>query len=140
MSFSVSKPASVTMRDDIDNACKQADFWPDAVFSGHAHIYQRMTRLVPIDGDTWQIPHVIAGSGGYANKANQEVNKKDMATQDVSDPQFRLHNFLMGYGYLLVTISHGNPSTLRVEFRSPDVNNGLPMDTCVLNLDTHQLM
>jgi hypothetical protein len=77
---------------------------------------------------------------GYANKVNQEVNKKDMATQDVSDPEFRLHHFLMGYGYLLVSVSRGNPSKLRVEFHSPDVNDGLPADTCVLNLDTHQLM
>lgn len=140
MSFSVSKPASVTMRADIDSACQQAQFWPDAVFSGHAHIYQRMTRLVTINGKTWQIPHVIAGSGGYANKVNQEVNKKDMATQDVSDPEFRLHHFLMGYGYLLVSVSRGNPAKLRVEFHSPDVNDGLPADTCVLNLDSHQLM
>jgi hypothetical protein len=142
MSFSVSKHASATMRADIDAACNQAAFWPDAVFSGHAHIYQRMTRLVPIGGVTWQIPHLIAGSGGYANKVNQEVNKKDMATQNVSDPEFRLHNFMMGYGYLLITVSRGTgstPSTLRIEFRSPDVNQGLPADT-VLNLDTHQLI
>jgi uncharacterized protein YukJ len=140
MSFSVSKPASTTMRADIDAACQQAKFWPDAVFSGHAHIYQRMTRLVQIAGDTWQIPHLIAGSGGYANKANQEVNKKDMATQDVSDPEFRLHHFMMGYGYLLVSVVPGTPSQLRIEFRSPNVNDGLPADTCVLNLDSHQLM
>jgi len=145
MSFSVSKPASVTMRADIDAACQQANFYPDAVFSGHAHIYQRMTRILTIGGQTWQIPHLIAGSGGYANKANQEVNKSDMATQNVSDPEFRLHNFMMGYGYLLVTVSPGTPasglpSTLRVEFRSPTLNQGMPADTCVLNLDSHQLM
>jgi uncharacterized protein YukJ len=140
MSFSVSKPASTKMRADIDAACQQANFWPDAVFSGHAHIYQRMARLVPVGGKTWQIPHFIAGSGGYANKANQEVNKKDMATQDVSDPQFRLHNFMLGYGYLRATVTPGSPAMLRVEFRSPDHNDGLPADTCVLNLDTHQIM
>jgi uncharacterized protein YukJ len=140
MSFSVSKPASAKMRADIDAACQQTGFWPDAVFSGHAHVYQRMTRLVPVGGKTWQIPHFIAGSGGYANKANQEVNKKDMATQDVSDKEFRLHNFMLGYGYLRATVTPGSPSLLRVEFRSPDKNDGLPSDTCVLNLDTHQIM
>jgi uncharacterized protein YukJ len=141
MSFSVSKPASVTMRADIDAACKQAGFWPDAVLSGHAHVYQRMTREVTVARNkVWQIPHVIAGSGGYANKVNQEVNKNDMKTQDVSDPEFRLHHFMMGYGYLLVTVAQGNPSTMRLEFHSPNVNDGLPADACVLNLDTHQLM
>jgi|GEM_PF-288211 len=140
MSFSVGKPASVTMRADIDLACQQADFYPDAVFSGHAHIYQRMSRQITVDGEAWQIPHFIAGSGGYANKASQEVNKNDMKTMDVSDPEFRLHNFKMGYGYLLVTVAQGSPSTLRVEFHNPDANNGMPDDVCVLNLDTHQFM
>jgi uncharacterized protein YukJ len=143
MSFSVSKPASPKMRDDIDAACQQANFWPDAVFSGHAHVYQRMTRLVPVGNKTWQIPHFIAGSGGYANNPTQEVNKKDMATQDINDPEFRLHNFMRGYGYLLVSVIPGTssaPSTLRVEFRSPGINDGMAADTCVLNLDTHQTM
>jgi hypothetical protein len=140
MSYSVSKPASTTMRADIDAAFEQAGCWPDAVFSGHAHVYQRMTRQVTVGNSKWQIPHLIAGSGGYANKPNQEVNKKDMKTQDVSDPEYRLHNFMIGYGYLLVTVTPGTPSTMRIEFHSPDVNGGLPADTCVLNLDTHQLM
>ena len=140
MSFNLKKPASVTMRNDIDLACKQASCWPDAVFSGHAHIYQRMSRLLTIEGEAWQIPHFIAGSGGYANKPNQEVDKKDMATMDTSDPEFRLHNFMMGYGYLLVTVTPGKPAMLRVEFHSPDVNNGLAADTCVLNLSTHQIL
>jgi uncharacterized protein YukJ len=140
MSFSVSKPASAAMRQVMDVACQQADFWPDAVFSGHAHIYQRMTRLLTVDGQPRQMPHFIAGSGGYANNPKQEINKKDMATQDISDKEFRLHNFLKGYGYLLVSVTPGKPSTLRVEFHSPDINNGLPADTCVLNLDTHQIM
>jgi uncharacterized protein YukJ len=143
MSFSVSKPASATMRDDIDAACQQAGVWPDAVLSGHAHIYQRMTRVVKVGAKTWQIPHVIAGSGGYANKANQEVNKKDMQTLDFSDKEFHLHKFMMGYGYLLLTLTPGSgrtPSTLRIDFKSPDQNDGLPADGCILNLDTHQLM
>jgi uncharacterized protein YukJ len=140
MSFSVSKPASASMRADIDSACKQANFWPDAVFSGHAHLYQRMARLLTIGGKPWQIPHFIAGSGGYANSGNQEVDKNDMKTQDISDPEFRLHNFMLGYGYLLVTVTPGKPATLRVEFHSPGINNGQPADTCVLNLDNHQII
>jgi hypothetical protein len=39
--------------------------WPDAVFSGHVHNYQRFTREV----DGRQIPFVVAGAGGYANNA-----------------------------------------------------------------------
>jgi uncharacterized protein YukJ len=137
MSFSVSKPASVTMRSDIDLACGQANFYPDAVFSGHAHVYQRMSRTVTIGGKTRQIPHFIAGSGGYANNPRQEVNKNDMKAQDLSDPEFRLHNFKAAFGYLTVTVAASKPPTLKVEFRSPKSNSGYTDDSCVLNLDTH---
>jgi len=46
----------------------------------------------------------------------------------------------MGCGYLLVTITQGSPSTLRFEFHSPNINDGLAADACMLDLDTHQLM
>jgi hypothetical protein len=31
---------------DLDTACAHAGLWPDAVLSGHAHLYQRFTRRV----------------------------------------------------------------------------------------------
>jgi hypothetical protein len=37
---------SPLMSQDIDSACQSAGVWPHAVFSGHAHNYQRFTRLV----------------------------------------------------------------------------------------------
>ena len=36
---------------------------PDAVFSAHAHLYQRLTFC---DADGWEIPYLIAGSGGHS--------------------------------------------------------------------------
>ena len=42
-------------------ASQQAGFWPDAVLSGHAHIYQRFSRSV----DGREIPYIVAGSGGH---------------------------------------------------------------------------
>ena len=50
------------LADDIDTAARAAGFWPDAVLSGHAHLYQRYTRRV----DGRQIPYIVAGSGGFA--------------------------------------------------------------------------
>ena len=35
---------------------------PDAVFSAHAHLYQRLTYHYE---DGWEVPYVIAGSGGH---------------------------------------------------------------------------
>ena len=50
------------LADDIDKACRDAGFWPDAVLSGHAHLYQRFTRAT----GGRQFPYVVAGSGGFA--------------------------------------------------------------------------
>jgi hypothetical protein len=47
---------------DIDTACQNAGLWPDAVLSGHAHLYQRFTRSVAAR----EIPYIVAGSGGFA--------------------------------------------------------------------------
>jgi hypothetical protein len=33
------------MLKQIDAACKKAGIWPHAVLSGHAHNYQRFTRI-----------------------------------------------------------------------------------------------
>lgn len=50
---------------DIDSCCGKAQLWPDAVLSGHAHLYQRFTRIV----NGRQVPYVVSGSGGYAATA-----------------------------------------------------------------------
>jgi hypothetical protein len=47
---------------DIDACAARAGFWPDAVLSGHAHLYQRFTRAT---SDGRQIPYIVAGAGGY---------------------------------------------------------------------------
>ena len=43
---------SPQMLADIDSACKAAGVWPHAVFSGHAHNYQRYTRTVQRHADS----------------------------------------------------------------------------------------
>jgi uncharacterized protein YukJ len=141
LSFNPAKPSSARMRNDMDAACGEAKCWPDAVLSGHAHVYQRMTRTVPIDSETWQIPYLVAGSGGQYNP-RQEIDKAGVKLLDQQDASFKLHHFLPNYGYLRVTVRPArgaqNP-TLRIEFHSPDLNAGHPSaDACVLDLKTHQ--
>jgi Calcineurin-like phosphoesterase len=52
---------SPVMLKEIDAICKQADVWPHAVLSGHAHNYQRFTRTL----GARQIPYLVIGNGGH---------------------------------------------------------------------------
>src|SRR5271155_2177556 len=65
--FTVSKSHSPSpaMLAQVDAACVAAKIWPDIVISGHAHLYERYTRVMKADGR--QIPYVVAGNGGYYN-------------------------------------------------------------------------
>ncbi len=128
-SASREKPGSPSMREALDNACKEAVFWPDAVLSGHAHIYQRLRRTVTNGRDRLEIPYVISGSGGYAMNPKQELK--------LSDPQFQLDQFFPNFGYLLLTVE---PGTLRIEFHSPDIKAGAATDTCIVDLAQHRVL
>jgi hypothetical protein len=47
----------------LQQAFHESAQYPDVVISAHAHLYQRITYTYAIG---WQIPYLIAGSGGHA--------------------------------------------------------------------------
>src|ERR1700730_15478788 len=53
---------STGLQQDLDTCCQEAGLWPDAVLSGHAHLYQRFTRMI----HARETPYVVSGSGGFA--------------------------------------------------------------------------
>jgi hypothetical protein len=61
VSFDATHGSSPVMANEIDAVCTQAGLWPDAVISGHAHLYQRFSRSV----GGRSIPYLVAGSGGH---------------------------------------------------------------------------
>jgi len=86
------------LTNDLESAFTAANLWPDAVLSGHAHIYQRFSRTL---GDR-QIPYVVAGSGGHnalvptgeqAGEAPQTWNEYTLEVGPVAQ-----------YGYLTVSV------------------------------------
>jgi len=99
--------------DDIDRACQAAGLWPDAVLSGHAHLYQRFTRRVA----DREIPYVVSGSGGYSiTPPMVKVPAAPYTLQDVTmeiDP-------VIQFGYLTLTVdmTESNPQ-LTIAFNSP---------------------
>lgn len=60
------------IRDAINQVAEETGVWPHAVFSGHVHNYQRFTRRVKLDNRSQrEIPFLVAGAGGFANKAQR---------------------------------------------------------------------
>jgi hypothetical protein len=60
-SADVTHGSNLTLADALDDWFAQAGRTPDAVFTGHAHNYQRFARR---HGDR-EIPYIVAGAGGY---------------------------------------------------------------------------
>ncbi|HXQ80877.1 MAG TPA: metallophosphoesterase [Opitutaceae bacterium] len=119
---------TVGLANDIDTACKAAGLWPDAVLSGHAHLYQRFSRTVPGLGRA--IPYVVSGSGGFAATVPQHgapaagttIGQYTLVTPPVVD-----------FGYLTLTVDMtGAAGTLTITYRS--VNQANVRDSVTVSL------
>jgi hypothetical protein len=111
---------------DIDAAAQAAGFWPDAVLSGHAHLYQRFTRSV----DGRQIPYLVAGSGGFS--ATPPIG--GLPNTPITIGEYTLvKEPIVEFGYLTITLdfSTTNP-TVTIDFN--DCSNTATHDSVTLNL------
>jgi hypothetical protein len=121
---------SPLMLADIDSACTAAGVWPHAVFSGHAHNYQRYTRTV----NKMQIPFLVAGCGGHSPLSPMRATYR---TPYVIDNTLTLESYdTTDYGYLRVIV---NATTMTIEFH-PQSDGGTtktPNDTVTITLATH---
>jgi hypothetical protein len=118
---------SPLMLADIDSACTAAGVWPHAVFSGHAHNYQRYTRLV----NAFQIPFMVAGCGGHSPLSSM---RSTIRTPYKIDSTLTLESYDdTDFGYLRVIV---NASTMTIEFH-PQSDGGTtktPDDVVTINL------
>jgi hypothetical protein len=121
---------SPLMLADIDSACTAAGVWPHAVFSGHAHNYQRFTRTV----NKMQIPYIVAGCGGHSPLSPMRATYR---TPYVIDSTLTLESYdTTDYGYLRVIV---NATTMSIEFH-PQHDGGTtktPNDAVTITLATH---
>jgi len=123
---------SPLMQQDVDSACQAAGVWPHAVFSGHAHNYQRYTRTV----NGLQTPYLVAGNGGHSPLS---------AMRGTYRTPYKIDNTLTlesyddtDYGYLRVIV---NAQSLRIEYH-PESDGGVtktPNDVVTVNLQTRAL-
>jgi hypothetical protein len=119
------------LANDIDTASRQAGFWPDAVLSGHAHLYQRYMRAV----DGRQIPYVVAGSGGFA-----VTPPRTPKTAPLTQGEYTLlAQPTLDFGYLTVSVDMAKTTaTLTVRFKACGKTS--TTDEVTLNLADGQLV
>ncbi len=121
---------SPLMLADIDSACTAAGVWPHAVFSGHAHNYQRFTRTV----NGLQIPFIVAGCGGHSPLSKMSATYR---TPFVIDSSLTLERYdVTDFGYLRVLV---NATTMTVEFHlgADGATVKTPNDVVTITLATH---
>ena len=123
---------AVGLSEDIEKAGEQAGLHPDAVLSGHAHLYQRFTRTV---GNA-EIPYVVSGSGGHAATRPKTRAKKATPPEGyalVTGP-------IVEYGYLTVTVDlKAAPPTLAVVFNQTSGKAGVG-DKVTIDLATRRIL
>jgi len=123
------------MLKDIDDAVKYAGgFGPHAVLSGHAHNYQRFTRII----NNQEIPFIIAGSGGHNASPIRVGSGNTVIRTPVKEGDHIFDRYFHDYGYLRLVVT---PKLMSIEFH--DVSSGLdsksPADVCTVDLKTRKL-
>jgi hypothetical protein len=132
---------SMDMLAQIDKACDDAGVWPHAVLSGHAHNYQRFTRL----HSKTQIPYIICGNGGHGlAKLRQKGTSALRTPQPLDVPKGADKVILENYddedfGYLRVLVT---PTQLRIEYHPASDGTGAktPDDFVTVDLTTRKLV
>jgi hypothetical protein len=133
----------------MDTCCTQAGQWPDMVLSGHAHLYERYTRIMKSDGR--QIPYIVAGNGGYYDlsglKKNHQGQKPVAGQQKESDGAgntITLDSYSDSqFGFLRITFSAASiavesiavNSAARTDTTVPPATSSI--DSFTLNLGNH---
>jgi hypothetical protein len=132
---------SEQMLAQIDEICKETGVWPHAVLSGHAHSYQRFTRL---HGNT-QIPYVISGNGGHGltkltRKGASPLRTPQAMPVPSGGDQVTLENYDdQDFGYLRVVVT---AKQLRIEYQpaSDGTEAKTPDDFVTVDLATRKLV
>jgi len=134
---------STSMLKDLDEAFKEAAIGPDAVLSGHAHVYQRFTRTVPIGGQTMDVPYVVAGMGGHGpiqpvkpNFERHPVRTPVRGKSPNGAEDHSLRQYFNGFGHLLITAT---PRVLTIDLIGTKTNSHEPVDSVTVDLGTNKI-
>jgi hypothetical protein len=125
----------------IDAACRATGVWPHAVLSGHAHNYQRFTRI----HQGRETPYLVCGNGGHAvqsltrsvGPAIRVPTEQPTLASDGDSVTFENYDD-QDFGYLRLIV---NAQQLRIEYHpmSDGAQAKTPDDHVTVNLDTRKI-
>jgi len=121
---------STGIEKDLDSCCQAAGLWPDVVLSGHAHLYQRFTRVV----NGQHVPYIVAGSGGFAATRPQGATPK--APYTLGDTTLEIDP-IVEFGYLTITT---DANTLSVVFKTASQGVVTVRDSVTVDLAQGQIV
>jgi hypothetical protein len=134
---------SGVMLKDLDAAFKAAGIAPDAILSGHAHNYQRFTRVVPFNARTMQVPYLVAGNGGHnITPLKTGFDRKPVRTplRGAADAgvasDISLRQYFNGFGHLLITVTQ---RVLTIDLIGTKTQTEDPVDSVTVDLASNTI-
>ena len=120
---------------DMDNAFKATGVYPHAVLSGHAHNYQRYTRLL---ADGSQTPYIVAGSGGHGISPLSKGSGGAVRTPVAVNKQLTFELYFSELGSLRIVVT---AAFLSIEFHSAAAGTAskTPVDVVTVDLKQRKL-
>jgi hypothetical protein len=86
---------STAMLQQIDTVCHEEGVYPHAFLSGHAHNYQRYTRIMNFGGNEIDVPFIVCGDGGHNVNSLVRAQRGKTAVEPVASADVK---YLEGTG------------------------------------------
>jgi hypothetical protein len=86
---------STAMLQQIDTVCHEEGVYPHAFLSGHAHNYQRYTRIMNFGGNEIDVPFIVCGDGGHNVNSLVRAQRGKTAVEPVASADVK---YLEGAG------------------------------------------
>ncbi|MBV9817316.1 MAG: metallophosphoesterase [Solirubrobacterales bacterium] len=103
-STDITHGSNLDLADALDECWARAGRRPDAVFTGHAHSYQRFARRV---GDR-SVPHIVAGAGGHHELHPVDLRVPPLPAAFPALPGVTLEAVVDdAHGFMTVTVAPG---------------------------------
>jgi predicted phosphodiesterase len=98
--------SSLNMIAVLNQAFSETGIYPDIVFSGHVHNYQRFHKTYP-NGKV--VPFIVCGAGGF-DELHGIATLSDDRFQPITDDSVKLQNFEdTAHGFLRIDIQRNGP-------------------------------